>query len=59
MTNQLLSYEFYLKKCEQYGLQPLNFRTFITQLSNEQLQKFSEHVQSYNEWNQVEDRIIP
>ena len=46
MTNYLLSYEYYLKKCEQYGLEPLNYRSFISNLTDEQLIMFAENATS-------------
>ena len=37
MANNLIGYEYYVKKCEQYGLDPLNYRSFISNLTKEQL----------------------
>lgn len=34
-------YEVYVKKCEQFGLEPVNFRYYIIQLSPEQLQAYN------------------
>lgn len=36
-------YEYYVSKCEQFGLEPINFYTFVQQLSQEQLDAFNEH----------------
>jgi hypothetical protein len=47
MINNLLSYEYYLKKCEQYGLEPLNYRTFISTLTDEQLILLTENADSH------------
>lgn len=49
MINYLLSYEYYLKKCEQYGLEPLNYRSFISNLTDEQLIVFTENATNDNE----------
>ena len=43
MINNLIGYEYYLKKCEQYGLEPVNYRTFISNLTDEQLTLLSEN----------------
>ena len=48
MINYLLSYEYYLKKCEQYGLEPLNYRSFISNLTDEQLIIFAENATSHH-----------
>ena len=49
MVNNLLGYEYYLKKCELYGLEPLNYRSFISSLTDEQLMKFMENATSHND----------
>ena len=36
-------YEIYCKKCEQFGLEPINFRYYVIQLSHEQLNAYNEH----------------
>ena len=51
MINYLLGYEYYLKKCEQYGLEPLNYRSFISNLTDEQLIKFMENAITHLAWN--------
>ena len=35
-------YEVYRKKCEQFGLDPINFRYYVIQLSLEQLNAYNE-----------------
>ena len=35
-------YEVYCKKCEQFGLEPINFRYYVIQLSLEQLNAYNE-----------------
>ncbi|MER2028302.1 MAG: transcriptional regulator [Solibacillus sp.] len=30
-------YQMYVEKCEQFGLQPVNFRYYVNQLSYQQL----------------------
>lgn len=35
-------YEVYLSKCEQFGLEPINFRYYVIQLSQEQLNAYNE-----------------
>ena len=35
-------YEVYRKKCEQFGLEPINFRYYVIQLSLEQLDAYNE-----------------
>lgn len=34
-------YEVYVKKCEQFGLDPVNFRYYVMQLSAEQLYAYN------------------
>lgn len=41
MTMYEQGYEVYVKKCEQFGLEPVNFRYYILQLSPEQLQAYN------------------
>lgn len=41
MTNFQQGYEVYVKKCEQFGLEPVNFRYYILQLSPEQLETYN------------------
>ena len=41
-------YEVYVKKCEHFGLQPVNFRLFVMQLSKEQLFAYNEQARSMN-----------
>lgn len=38
-------YEYYVLKCEQFGLKPINFVNFVQNLSEEQLDQFNEHAQ--------------
>ncbi|TSI09732.1 MULTISPECIES: transcriptional regulator [Lysinibacillus] len=35
-------YEYYLTKCEDFGLEPINFYYYVQQLSQEQLDQFNE-----------------
>lgn len=35
-------YKVYRKKCEQFGLDPINFRYYVIQLSIEQLNAYNE-----------------
>lgn len=50
-------YQMYVEKCEQFGLQPVNFRYYVNQLSYQQLlayngyameQEMRQHDQSSN-----------
>lgn len=41
MTMFEQGYEVYVKKCEQFGLEPVNFRYYILQLSPEQLEAYN------------------
>ena len=34
-------YQVYLKKCEQFGLEPVNFRYYTIQLSKDQLDAYN------------------
>lgn len=34
-------YEFYCEMCERYGLEPISFRYYIIQLSQEQLSAYN------------------
>lgn len=34
-------YKIYVQKCEQFGIEPVNFRYYILQLSPEQLQAYN------------------
>ena len=47
MVNNLLGYEYYLKKFELYGLEPLNYRSFISNLTDEQLIIFAENAKKF------------
>jgi len=49
MVNYLTGYEYYLKKCEQYGLEPLNYRSFISNLTLEQMMLLTENATSNND----------
>ena len=35
-------FDFYLEKCEQFGLEPINFYYYVNQLSQEQLEYYNE-----------------
>lgn len=35
-------YEIYRERCEQFELEPINFRYYVMQLSHEQLNAFNE-----------------
>ncbi|MGN7479256.1 transcriptional regulator [Solibacillus silvestris] len=37
MMNFEQGYSVYVEKCEQFGLQPVNYRYYVNQLSHEQL----------------------
>lgn len=39
-------YEVYVAKCEQFGLEPINFRYYVMQLSQEQLSAYNEQAMS-------------
>lgn len=41
MTMFQQGYEVYVKKCKQFGLDPVNFRYYVMQLSSEQLQAYN------------------
>ncbi|MEG0386453.1 MAG: transcriptional regulator [Solibacillus sp.] len=41
MTIYRQGYEVYVKKCEQFGLEPINFRYYVMQLSPKQLTEFN------------------
>ena len=41
MTTYRQGYEVYVKKCEQFGLEPVNFRYYVIQLSQAQLNEFN------------------
>lgn len=41
MSTYRQGYQVYLKKCEQFGLEPVNFRYYINQLSQDQLDAFN------------------
>lgn len=43
MTNYRQGYEVYVKRCEQFGLEPINFRYYIIQLSKAQLDAYNTH----------------
>ena len=36
-------YKVYLKKCEQFGLEPINYHYYVLQLSEDQLFEYNEH----------------
>lgn len=42
MTMYQEGYKMYLEKCEQFGLEPINFRYYVIQLSREQLNAYNE-----------------
>ena len=35
-------YEMYVMKCEQFGVEPVNFHLYVNQLSKEQLTAYNE-----------------
>lgn len=35
-------YQVYVEKCTQFGLEPINFRYYVMQLSQEQLSAYNE-----------------
>lgn len=37
MTIFTQGFELYVEKCKQFGLQPVNFRYYVNQLSHDQL----------------------
>ncbi|MBB5149545.1 MULTISPECIES: hypothetical protein [Ureibacillus] len=49
MTIYQEGYEYYVSKCEQFGLEPINFTNFIEHLSQEQLDRFNEHARIMKE----------
>ena len=46
MTMYREGYEVYVEKCEQFGLEPINFRYYVIQLTQEQLNTFNEQAQA-------------
>lgn len=46
MTIYREGYEVYVEKCEQFGLDPVNFRYYVIQLSQEQLNAYNEQASS-------------
>ncbi|WP_431030389.1 transcriptional regulator [Lysinibacillus sp. LZ02] len=42
MTMYQEGYQIYREKCEQFGLEPVNFRYYVIQLSQEQLDAYNE-----------------
>lgn len=48
MTMYQEGYEVYVKKCEQFGLEPVNFRLYVNQLSKEQLFAYNEQARHSN-----------
>ncbi|MFC5543122.1 MAG: transcriptional regulator [Bacilli bacterium] len=49
MTTYQEGYEYYVSKCEQFGLEPINFSIFVEHLSQEQLDQFNEHARKTKE----------
>lgn len=41
MTVYRQGYEVYVKKCEQFGLEPINFHYYVLQLTTKQLNAFN------------------
>ncbi len=39
-------YDYYLEKCALFGLEPVNFRYYVIQLSEEQLTAFNEQART-------------
>lgn len=50
MTMYRQGYEVYKKKCEQFGLDPVNFRYYVIQLSKAQLDAYNDfaHMEGMN-----------
>lgn len=46
MTMYQEGYEVYCERCEQFGLEPINFRYYIMQLSHDQLNAFNEQART-------------
>ncbi|WP_042472527.1 transcriptional regulator [Bacillus ndiopicus] len=44
-------YEHYLEKCEQFGIEPVNFHFYVMQLSQEQLVSFAEQARTVRAGN--------
>lgn len=53
MTIYQEGYEVYRERCEQFGLEPINFRYYVMQLSHEQLNAFNEQARTKNGSNEV------
>ena len=47
MTMYRQGYEVYVEKCEQFGLEPVNFRMYVMQLSTDQLHAFNEQARTF------------
>lgn len=43
MTTFRQGFELYLEKCEQFGLQPVNFRYYVNQLSHDQFLAYNRY----------------
>lgn len=43
MSTYIDGYEYYVYKCHQFGLEPIQFSNFIETLSQEQLDQYNEH----------------
>ena len=42
-------YEYYLRKCMDFGLEPINFYYFVQQLSKDQLEQMNEQAKMMKE----------
>ena len=51
MTIYEEGYEMYRQKCEQFGMEPVSFRHYVQQLSQEQLIGFNEQARSMKGMN--------
>ena len=43
-------YDYYVMRCEAFGLEPINFYFFVKQLSQEQLDLFNEQAKLMKGW---------
>ena len=48
MTMYQQGYEVYVKKCVQFGLEPVHIRLYVMQLSKEQLFAYNEQARFMN-----------
>lgn len=45
MSTYREGYEYYVSKCLDFGLEPINFYYYVQQLSEEQLEAFNQQAQ--------------